>query len=101
MEALQPLKQLIHFTSLRFRPSSSSFFIVRCCSSTTTEVTGRAAGGGGRNRRSSSGTSTSTSDTEAIRAIRIKKVTLIDQFTCERYWFLEKIMIVNVWVKFS
>lgn len=77
MEALQPLKQLIHFTSLRFRPSSSSFFIVRCCSSTTTEVTGRAAGGG-RNRRSSSGTSTSTSDKEAIRAIRIKKVTLLD-----------------------
>ncbi|XP_055819071.1 lysine--tRNA ligase, chloroplastic/mitochondrial [Solanum dulcamara] len=75
MEALQPLKQLIHFasfTSLRFRPSSS-FFIVRCCSSTTAELTGR-AGGGGRNRRSSSGTSTSTSDKEAIRAIRIKKV---------------------------
>ncbi|KAF3643040.1 Lysine--tRNA ligase [Capsicum annuum] len=79
MEALQPLKQLIHFasfTSLRFRPSPS-FFIVRCCSSSSTvELTGRAGGGGGnnRNRRSSSGNSTSTSDKEAIRAIRIKKV---------------------------
>lgn len=73
MEALQPLKQLIHFasfTSLRFRPSPS-FFIVRCCSSSSTvELTGRAGGGGGnnRNRRSSSGNSTSTSDKEAIRA---------------------------------
>ncbi|PHU08988.1 Lysine--tRNA ligase [Capsicum chinense] len=79
MEALQPLKQLIHFasfTSLRFLPSPS-FFIVRCCSSSSTvELTGRAGGGGGnnRNRRSSSGNSTSTSDKEAIRAIRIKKV---------------------------
>ncbi|KAM3327595.1 lysine-tRNA ligase, chloroplastic/mitochondrial [Capsicum galapagoense] len=79
MEALQPLKQLIHFasfTSLRFRPSPS-FFIVRCCSSSSTvELTGRAGGGGGNNRkrRSSSGNSTSTSDKEAIRAIRIKKV---------------------------
>nr|XP_016479103.1 PREDICTED: lysine--tRNA ligase, chloroplastic/mitochondrial-like [Nicotiana tabacum] len=81
MEALQPLKQLIHFASFRshrFRPSSP-FFIVRCCSSssssssaaTTAAVAGRA---GGRNRRSNSGTSTSTSDKEAIRAIRINKV---------------------------
>ncbi|CAN4087809.1 unnamed protein product [Withania somnifera] len=79
MEALQPLKQLIHFASfrsLRFRPCSS-FFNVRCCSSssaaTAADVTGRAAGRN-RNRRSSSGTSTSTSDKETIRAIRINKV---------------------------
>ncbi|XP_059296626.1 lysine--tRNA ligase, chloroplastic/mitochondrial [Lycium ferocissimum] len=62
MEGLQPLKQLIHFASFKFRPPLSyntPFFIVRCCSSTRV------------NRNS---TSTSTSDKEAIRAIRINKV---------------------------
>ncbi|XP_019163798.1 PREDICTED: lysine--tRNA ligase, chloroplastic/mitochondrial [Ipomoea nil] len=78
MEALHPFKHLIHFASLRstraiqFR-NPSSCFIVRCCSSSSSSaaafVTDRAAG---RNRRSSS--TTSTSDREAIRAIRIKKV---------------------------
>ncbi|KAK4345566.1 hypothetical protein RND71_035742 [Anisodus tanguticus] len=72
MEALQqPLKQLIHFASFRYRPSSyTPFFIVRCCSSTTRAA---ATGRSGRPNKSTS-TSTSTSDKEAIRAIRINKV---------------------------
>ncbi|XP_060176497.1 lysine--tRNA ligase, chloroplastic/mitochondrial isoform X2 [Lycium barbarum] len=64
MEGLQPLKQLIHFASFKFGPLSYNrrFLIVRCCSSTRV------------NRRSGHSTSTSTSDKEAIRAIRINKV---------------------------
>ncbi|XP_060176499.1 lysine--tRNA ligase, chloroplastic/mitochondrial isoform X3 [Lycium barbarum] len=75
MEGLQPLKQLIHFASFKFGPLSYNrrFLIVRCCSSTRV------------NRRSGHSTSTSTSDKEAIRAIRINKLycekeRLIGQF---------------------
>ncbi|KAL7081649.1 hypothetical protein ACP275_14G051900 [Erythranthe tilingii] len=85
--ALHPmrLKQLLHFAASskpnnphflfgRFRPS----FIVRCCSSSPSSTTAAAAAAttpvpGGRNRRPSSSTN-STSDREAVRAIRIKKV---------------------------
>ncbi|KAL8026785.1 hypothetical protein ABFX02_14G051400 [Erythranthe guttata] len=86
--ALHPmrLKQLLHFAASskpnknhflfgRFRPS----FIVRCCSSSSPSSTTAAAAAattavpGGRNRRPSSSTN-STSDREAVRAIRIKKV---------------------------
>ncbi|EYU31663.1 hypothetical protein MIMGU_mgv1a003364mg [Erythranthe guttata] len=84
--ALHPmrLKQLLHFAASskpnknhflfgRFRPS----FIVRCCSSSspssTTAAAATTAVPGGRNRRPSSSTN-STSDREAVRAIRIKKV---------------------------
>ncbi|KAM5582239.1 lysine--tRNA ligase, chloroplastic/mitochondrial [Rosa sericea] len=62
----QPLKHLIRTTTTRL--------VIRCCSSTTTATNpgGRAPKAGGRNRRLS--TSTSTSDKDAVRAIRLKKV---------------------------
>ncbi|XAR59927.1 Lysine--tRNA ligase [Bertholletia excelsa] len=74
----QPLKQLINFAScsntIRRTSSSSSRFIVRCCSSSLSSTTA-AARVGSRNRRSSTSSSpSSTSDREAVRAIRLKKV---------------------------
>ncbi|CAH9070961.1 unnamed protein product [Cuscuta europaea] len=80
MEALQPFKNLIHFASLRSSRAiqtrnPSCCFIVRCCSSPsgvpTSTVRDRAASS---NRRYSSNPNPSTSDKEAIRSIRIKKV---------------------------
>ncbi|KAK6137802.1 hypothetical protein DH2020_028461 [Rehmannia glutinosa] len=59
-----------HFLFGKFRPIS----IVRCSSSSSSSVAAAAAVvSGGRNRRPSS-SPTSTSDREAVRAIRIKKV---------------------------
>ncbi|KAK4441053.1 Lysine--tRNA ligase, chloroplastic/mitochondrial [Sesamum alatum] len=76
--ALHPLrlKQLFHlavaskphFLHGKIRP----LFIVRC-SSSSSSAAGTAVVGGGRNRRAPS-SATSTSDREAVRAIRIKKV---------------------------
>ncbi|KAL0436755.1 UNVERIFIED_CONTAM: Lysine--tRNA ligase, chloroplastic/mitochondrial [Sesamum radiatum] len=76
--ALHPLrlKQLLHLAAAskpRFvfgniRP----LFIVRC-SSSSSSAAGTAVAAGGRNRRPPS-SATSTSDREAVRAIRIKKV---------------------------
>ncbi|KAB2607550.1 lysine--tRNA ligase [Pyrus ussuriensis x Pyrus communis] len=81
----QPLKHLFRVasttttttTTLR-RPfshsSSYSRVVLRCCSSTSTTTTtpANAARAGGRDRRAS--TSSSTSDKDAVRAIRLKKV---------------------------
>ncbi|KAH0998033.1 hypothetical protein GBA52_021897 [Prunus armeniaca] len=75
----QPLKHLFRCassttTTLRrpysYSSSSYSRVVLRCCSSTTTTTTTTNAGG--RNRRVS--TSSSTSDRDAVRAIRLKKV---------------------------
>ncbi|KAF7814753.1 lysine--tRNA ligase, chloroplastic/mitochondrial [Senna tora] len=69
----QPLKHLFHFATFRRTPSR---LVLRCrCSSATTSgnVDQGAAKVSGRNRRPSS-SSTSTSDREAVRAIRLKKV---------------------------
>ncbi|KAL6203849.1 hypothetical protein ACLB2K_027548 [Fragaria x ananassa] len=59
LSSSHPLKQLIRTTTTRL--------VIRCCSSTTT-----APKPGGRGRRLS--TSTSTSDKDAVRAIRLNKV---------------------------
>ncbi|KAL3828858.1 hypothetical protein ACJIZ3_017660 [Penstemon smallii] len=80
--ALQPLrlKQLLHlaassksntnpFFFRKFRP----FLIVRCSSTSSAAATAAVTPQPGRNRRPSS-SQTSTSDREAIRSIRIKKV---------------------------
>ncbi|XP_008222277.1 PREDICTED: lysine--tRNA ligase, chloroplastic/mitochondrial isoform X1 [Prunus mume] len=56
--------------SYSYSSSSYSRVVLRCCSSTTTTTTTTNAGG--RNRRVS--TSSSTSDRDAVRAIRLKKV---------------------------
>ncbi|KAL0460512.1 UNVERIFIED_CONTAM: Lysine--tRNA ligase, chloroplastic/mitochondrial [Sesamum latifolium] len=77
--ALHPLrlKQLLHLAAAskphflfgNIRP----LFIVRCSFSSSSSAAGTAVATGGRNRRPPSSV-TSTSDREAIRAIRIKKV---------------------------
>ncbi|CAI9770490.1 unnamed protein product [Fraxinus pennsylvanica] len=83
---LQPLKlkQLLLFASSKannpflirnIRP----FFVIRCCSTSSPSSSAATVDGGaprqsGRNRRSSSSSTNSTSDREAVRAIRIKKV---------------------------
>ncbi|XP_051131481.1 lysine--tRNA ligase, chloroplastic/mitochondrial [Andrographis paniculata] len=80
--ALHPLrlKQLFQLTvSSKFNQNQylygkiRPFFIVRCCSSSSSSAGAAAVVTGGRNRKASSSTN-STSDREAIRAIRIKKV---------------------------
>ncbi|PIN17873.1 Lysine--tRNA ligase [Handroanthus impetiginosus] len=80
--ALHPLrlKQLLHLAACT-KPNKAHFligklrpfFIVRCSSSSSSAAAAEAVVPGGRGRRTSS-SSTSTSDREAIRAIRIKKV---------------------------
>ncbi|XP_071712504.1 lysine--tRNA ligase, chloroplastic/mitochondrial-like [Rutidosis leptorrhynchoides] len=86
MEALKvwssrPLRHLFHLASSSSPPLTYKSYIpitvFRCCSSAATTTTTTTAAAvpkqGGRNRRSSSAT-TSTSDRDAIRAIRLKKV---------------------------
>ncbi|KAI3706321.1 hypothetical protein L6452_23974 [Arctium lappa] len=89
MEALKvwssrPLRHLFHLASSS-PPTSKSYLpvtFIRCCSSSSSTSAAAAAGTsatvpkqGGRSRRSSAAsTTTSTSDREAIRAIRLKKV---------------------------
>ncbi|XP_061364971.1 lysine--tRNA ligase, chloroplastic/mitochondrial [Gastrolobium bilobum] len=66
---LHPFKHLFH-SSNAFRQTTRRLVLRSCSSSTTTS-----AASASRNRRSSSSSSTtSTSDREAIRAIRLKKV---------------------------
>ncbi|KAI8526418.1 hypothetical protein RHMOL_Rhmol13G0305900 [Rhododendron molle] len=74
----QPLKHIFYFAaassfstnSVTITSSSRLFF--RCCSSSSTaNASARVAG---RNRRPSSETPSSTSDRDAVRAIRLKKV---------------------------
>ncbi|KAG5517759.1 hypothetical protein RHGRI_038216 [Rhododendron griersonianum] len=74
----QPLKHLFYFaaassssTHAVTRTSSSRLFFRCCSSSSTAAASARVAG---RNRRSSSETPSSTSDRDAVRAIRLKKV---------------------------
>ncbi|KAF7142361.1 hypothetical protein RHSIM_Rhsim05G0069400 [Rhododendron simsii] len=74
----QPLKHLFYFAAASSssthsvtRTSSSRLFFC-CCSSSSTAAT--SASVAGRNRRSSSETPSSTSDRDAVRAIRLKKV---------------------------
>ncbi|WCJ37721.1 Lysine--tRNA ligase [Euphorbia peplus] len=76
MEALKvcslsskPFRHLLHWAAASSSSSSSCAVSIRCCSSSA--ATSRVAS---RNRRSSSSTPPSTSDREAIRAIRVKKV---------------------------
>ncbi|XP_073040233.1 lysine--tRNA ligase, chloroplastic/mitochondrial [Primulina eburnea] len=60
-----------HLLTSKLRP----FFVLRCSSSASSPPSSSAALPGGRSRRQSSSASpTSTSDRDAIRAIRIKKV---------------------------
>ncbi|XP_023742095.1 lysine--tRNA ligase, chloroplastic/mitochondrial [Lactuca sativa] len=85
MEALKvwssrPLRHLFHLAASP-PPTSKSYLpvtLVRCCSSSTSAAAAAAAAvpkQGGRGRRSSAAsTTTSTSDRDAIRAIRLKKV---------------------------
>nr|XP_043636918.1 lysine--tRNA ligase, chloroplastic/mitochondrial [Erigeron canadensis] len=91
MEALKvwssrPLRHLFHIAS---SSSKSSFAIpitfIRCCSSSAGAITADAPKQGGRQRRSSTTTSTSTSDRDAIRAIRLKKVEELRSNGCEPY----------------
>ncbi|KAI5665941.1 hypothetical protein M9H77_15794 [Catharanthus roseus] len=90
MEALQPFKwkHLFHFATSRASSTlrtTSSAFIIRCCSSpsssSTTAALPKPAGGG----RRLSTSSTNTSDREAIRAIRIKKVEELKSKGLEPY----------------
>ncbi|XP_058213235.1 lysine--tRNA ligase, chloroplastic/mitochondrial-like [Rhododendron vialii] len=74
----QPLKHLFYFAAASSssthsvtRTSSSRLFFRCCSSSSTAAASARVAG---RNRRSSSETPSSTSDRDAVRAIRLKKV---------------------------
>ena len=65
-------RHLLHFASSTASVTTTtklsySTHVLRCCSTTTTRVAGR-------NRRQSS-TSSSTSDRDAIRALRLKKVS--------------------------
>ncbi|KAH6811292.1 Lysyl-tRNA synthetase [Perilla frutescens var. frutescens] len=81
MEALHPmrLKQLLHLAAFP-KPNKTHFIFrkliplstTRSSSSASSSSPASAAVAGGRNRRSSS--QTNTSDREAVRAIRIKKV---------------------------
>ncbi|KAF8407569.1 hypothetical protein HHK36_006703 [Tetracentron sinense] len=67
----QPLKHFIHLASATTRRRrSTNRVLVRCCSSSSSSTT-TTARHSGRNRTSSP---SSTSDREAIRAIRLKKV---------------------------
>ncbi|KAF8403984.1 hypothetical protein HHK36_012094 [Tetracentron sinense] len=70
----QPLKHFIHFASATTRRSTNRV-LVRCCSSSSSSSSSSSTTTrhSGRNRTSSSSPS-STSDREAIRAIRLKKV---------------------------
>lgn len=65
------LRHLLHFASssasVTTTKHSYSTHVLRCCSTTTTRTAGR-------NRRQSS-SSSSTSDRDAIRALRLKKVS--------------------------
>ncbi|KAL2470034.1 Lysyl-tRNA synthetase [Abeliophyllum distichum] len=84
--ALQPLRlrQLLHFASSKANKNPfiirniRPFFVIRCCSTTTSSSAATVDGGAprqsGRNRRPSSTSTNSTSDREAVRTIRIKKV---------------------------
>ncbi|XP_058200509.1 lysine--tRNA ligase, chloroplastic/mitochondrial-like isoform X3 [Rhododendron vialii] len=74
----QPLKHLFYFAAVSSssthsvtRTSSSRLFFRYCSSSSTAAASARVAG---RNRRSLSETPSSTSDRDAVRAIRLKKV---------------------------
>ena len=76
MEALKlcnltwsPLKHFFHSHAFRRTPP---VLVLRACSSSTAAADTRAAGRGRRSSESSS--TTSTSDRDAIRAIRLKKV---------------------------
>ncbi|XP_076918276.1 lysine--tRNA ligase, chloroplastic/mitochondrial-like [Bidens hawaiensis] len=76
MEALKvwssrPLRHFFHLASSPSKSHLSSSFI-RCCSSSTTAAVPK-QGGRGR-RQPANSTATSTSDRDAIRAIRLKKV---------------------------
>ncbi|CAA2970927.1 lysine--tRNA ligase, chloroplastic mitochondrial [Olea europaea subsp. europaea] len=82
---LQPLKlkQLLLFaTSKAKNPflirNICPFFVIRCCSTSSSSSAANVDDGSprqsGRNRRSSSSSTNSTSDREAVRAIRIRKV---------------------------
>lgn len=78
MEALQPFKHLINFASLRSSRAIQirtpfSRFTVRCCSSSSSAAATSVVAAS-PNRLSSSNPNPSTSDREAIRSIRIKKV---------------------------
>lgn len=69
------LRHLLHYASSSASVTTSkhsySTNVLRCCSTTSTTTTTRTAG---RNRRQSS-SSSSTSDRDAIRALRLKKVS--------------------------
>ncbi|XP_050369788.1 lysine--tRNA ligase, chloroplastic/mitochondrial [Argentina anserina] len=73
----QPLKQLIRTTTTRL--------VVRCCSSSSTTTGGLAPKAGGRSRRLSA--STSTSDKDAVRAIRLNKVQELRSKGLEPYGY--------------
>lgn len=68
------LRHLLHYASssasVTTTKHSYSTHVLRCCSTTSTTTTRTA----GRNRRQSS-SSSSTSDRDAIRALRLKKVS--------------------------
>ncbi|VFR00807.1 unnamed protein product [Cuscuta campestris] len=90
MEALQPFKHLVHFASLRSGRaiqirSPSSRFIVRCCSSSSAAASSAALGSAASPNRLSSPNPNSTSDREAIRSIRVKKVEELRIKGCEPF----------------
>ncbi|XP_076948131.1 lysine--tRNA ligase, chloroplastic/mitochondrial-like isoform X2 [Bidens hawaiensis] len=82
MEALKvwssrPLRHLFHLASLPPLPTSKSHLsssFIRCCSSSSSTTAAVPKQGGRGRRQPANSTATSTSDRDAIHAIRLKKV---------------------------